>query len=255
MSSIWTSRPLRFSPMASARACIVVWTVISIATSIRDGGGWGLRLTDDGSTTGVLLTRWHDGDRTARDALLDRHLPWLREQVHRQLGAALRSRAETGDFVHEVVSEFLEYAPKFRVTDEKAFRALLMRIVETTLQDQSDWYRAKRRDFARSVPLPTDTVLGLDPPRHQPPTPSQIASTNEETSWARLALELLDAEDRRLVVMREIDGSTFREIAAALAISDDAAERRYRKAFERLGFRIKALKRGDVSSAASDGSE
>ena len=241
--------------MTSASASIVVWTVISVVTSTQVGGAGEWHLTDDGSTTGVLLSRWCEGDRAARDALLDRHLSWLREQVHRRLGAALRSRAETGDFVHEVVSEFLEYAPKFRVTDERAFRAVLMRMVETTLQDQSDWYRAKRRDLARSVPLPSDTVLGLDPPRHQPLTPSRIASANEEIGWARLALELLDAEDRRLVVMREIDGATFREIATALTISDDAAERRYRKAFERLGFRIKALKRGDVTSAASDGSE
>ncbi len=200
------------------------------------------------ATTGILLARWSGGDRAARDALLERHLPWLRRQVSARLGSFLRTRGETGDYLAEVVGEFLEYAPRIAVADESRFRAMLLRIVETTLRDESDWYRAKRRDLARSVPLSSDSVLDLDPALHVDETPSGIAARAEEAAWVRLGLELLEAEARRLIVAHDIEGRSFTAIARDLGLSDDAVERRHRKAFARLAIEVKALRRGELAS-------
>jgi RNA polymerase sigma factor (sigma-70 family) len=151
-----------------------------------------------------------------------------------------------------IVGDFLEYAPRLAVADERRFRALLLRIVENTLRDESDWYRAKRRDLARSVPLPSDTVLALDPPRRHEETPSSEAARAEESLWVRLALELLESEERRLIVLHDIEGRSLASIARELELSDDAVERRHRKAFARLTVEVKALRRGDIAPIRSD---
>jgi len=203
-------------------------------------------------TTRVLLTRWHEGDELARDELLARHLGWIQSRVHERLGPELRARGTTGDYVHDIACEILQYMPRFLVQDGDRFRALICRIVENVLRDRSDWYAAKRRSRSRERPLPSDTVLHLDPPRQRVATPTTDADRKEREAWVRLGLELLDGVDRAVLVRREWEGETFTKIAAQLGMSVDAAERRYKRAFERLAMKVRALRRGDLDRAIEE---
>ena len=212
-------------------------------------------MPDGGSDTKRLLEQWHAGDVQALHALLSKHHDWIHERVHQRLGNELRARAETGDYVQDVVLEVLQYVPRFLVADGEKLRALLATMVENVLRDRSDWHSAKRRTIARERPLPPDTVLHVDLPRERVETPTTAAHRNEQEAWVRLALELLEPDDRALVVMREMEGLPFREIASRLSISDDSAERRYKRAFQRLSFKVKALRRGDVADATASSSD
>jgi len=209
-------------------------------------------MANDRSTTRVLLSRWHGGDEVARDELLARHLDWIRLRVHERLGPELKARAATGDYVHDVACEVLQYMPRFLVEDGDRFRALICRIVENVLRDRSDWYAAKRRSRSRERPLPSDTVLHLDPPRNRVATPTTDADRREREAWVRLGLELLSEIDRAVLVKREWEGETFAVIGSQLGMSTDAAERRYKKAFERLAIKVKALRRGDLDHAIEE---
>ena len=193
--------------------------------------------------TVTLLTGWHAGDETALEHLLRRHLDWLRAHVSRRLGKGLRRKAETVDFVQDAVVQVLRYAPKFRVNDEDHFRGLLGRIIENSLRDQHDWYRAQRRDMAQERPLPSTTVLELTG-THE--TPSGIADRHEREAWVRLGLELLDPGDREVIVLREWKGLAHAEIGARLGVSAAAAHQRYSRAVRRLGKVVRALRRGDL---------
>jgi RNA polymerase sigma-70 factor, ECF subfamily len=200
--------------------------------------------------TKELLEMWHAGDRGALDRLLERDLPWIQARVSRRLGAALRARAETGDFVGEAVAEVLAYAPRFLLENRAQFRALLARIAENVIRDQHDRFRALRRALSRERPLPPDTRLELDGARGTVTRPSEAAGEREWEAWVRLGLELIEPDERHLIVLKQWDGLSFAEIAKGLGSSEDAARMRYHRAVARLAGQIQELRAGRVPGAA-----
>lgn len=209
------------------------------------------------TATSIALTQWHGGDANGLDALIERHLPWIREQVHKKMGHVLRQKGETGDYVQDAMVRFLQYGPRFMVSDDDHFRALLYLIVQSTLKNRYHWFTARRREVALERPLPPDTVLNLDPPREGDKTPSQVVVRNEREAWVRLGLELLDWDQRELLVLRQWDKKSFAEIGEHYDITADAARMRHYQAMDALTKKISLLRNREFdqlmeSSAASD---
>jgi RNA polymerase sigma-70 factor (ECF subfamily) len=196
------------------------------------------------SETQALLARWHQGDSAALASLVELHLPWLERHVRSRLGAFLGRLADPGDYLQDAVLDFLRDAPRFQVGTEAQFRGLLARVVEHTLLDRHDWFRSKRRDMARNTPLPTDSVLGLDPSFQRSETPSREVAAREQANWVRLGMELLPAADRRLLVLREWEQRSFGEIGAELGLTEAAARMRWVRAVNRLGDAMRDLRQG-----------
>ncbi|MFO1078798.1 MAG: sigma-70 family RNA polymerase sigma factor [Planctomycetota bacterium] len=193
-----------------------------------------------------LLRQWHGGDRGALELLLQRDLPWIRDHVSRRLGDQLRRRGDTQDFLHDAVIEVLNYSPRFQAVSRDQFRRLLAQIVENMLRDQRDYFARKRRDLAREQALPADSVLQLDPRVRSVTRPSQAAERQEEAAWLRLALELLDPEDREVILLRQWENLEWAEIGARVGISEDGARMRFQRALPRLSKKVEALRRGDA---------
>lgn len=191
-----------------------------------------------------LLARYHNGDTDALNELLEQHLPYVRENVSRSLGDRLRRKTDSGDIVQEAVREFLVYAPKFVIDNERAFRAILLKISMNVLRDQHDYFTAKRRDMARESPIPSTTILNLNMRRDVGDTPSQIVAREETRARVRLSLEFVDPAERDLIALRHWDGLEFAEIGKRLGISTDAARMRHRRAMARLAQAGNALKHG-----------
>ena len=191
-----------------------------------------------------LLRAWHGGDADALDRLVARELPWLTGLVQRRLGTLLRSRLDTQDIVQEALLGTLRDGPRFVVDDRRQLRSLLARIVENVIRREHEHCTAWRRDLRRDVALPaSDVVLQLQ--SNSPFTrPSVAAAADEERAWMRLALELLDADDRDVIVMREYRELSFAAIGATLGVTEDAARMRQRRALSRLGRVLDQLRRG-----------
>lgn len=199
--------------------------------------------------TSDLLHRWHNGEREALDELVRRNLGWLRNHVRARLGPRLRAHGESHDFVQEAVVDVLTYGPRFAIADNGQFRALLSRIVENNLRDRHRWLARERRDLARNRPLPTDTVLYLDPPVRSVTRPNQTAARTEQEqhqAWVRLAIELLEPQDRDILWMRTWDALSFEEIGEHLNVSANAARMRHRKALPRLARKVSDLMQGRI---------
>jgi RNA polymerase sigma-70 factor (ECF subfamily) len=194
--------------------------------------------------TSLLLRRWHGGDQRALDALLVRHLPSIREQVQRRLGPELGRKETISDIAQDTVLEVLEYGPAFRVSDARHFRFLMARIVENVLRDKNDWYRARRRDRSRECPLPVETVVDLDRSAARGSSPEGEADQHEEEAYLRLGLDLLAPERREVLVLRVWESLTFADIGRRLAISEDAARKRCRRAMVHLERILRALRHG-----------
>ncbi len=196
---------------------------------------------DEDLDTVFSLRRWHQGDRSSLDQLLQRDLPWIRDYVQRRLGPKLQRKADAEDYLQDVLVEALRYTPKFMVQSRKQFRALLGRIAENIMCNHLDYFAARRRDMDRESPLPRDSVLNLQVTASSGDRPSQIAMKKEENAWLRLALELMEPEDRRIILLRDWDALSFKRIGTELGISGDAARMRHGRAMEMLVMEIGEL--------------
>ena len=204
-------------------------------------------MKQDKSPTYRSLERVSAGDEKGLETLLERHLPWIRDHVKRRLGPALKSRAETCDFVQDAMIQFLRYGPRVLVSSDEHFRGLLVRIIENAIRDRRDWFMAQRRCAAKERPLPSDTVLNLDPPKNRVHRPSQVADQREREAWIRLALEVLDPPDRDILVWRQWEGLPFAEIAERLEISAEAAWKRHKTAVGRLARVVGELRKEGIA--------
>jgi RNA polymerase sigma-70 factor (ECF subfamily) len=208
---------------------------------------------EDGSKkTLQLLRQWHEGDQDSLNALLERHLQWIRDQVGKRMGPALRSKGETLDYVQDAMVEFLKYGPRFTLSDEDHFRALLLRIVQNTLRNRHDWFTARRRNIAQERPLPSETVLSLDPAKAPVKTPSSLLAHHEQEAWIRMGLEFLEEEHREIIVLRKWDELSFKEIGEHLGVSPNAARMRHRHAVLKLEEMIWKLRSGDIRSVSEE---
>ena len=204
------------------------------------------------SETVQLLLRWHEGDRQALNALLERDLPWIESHVRSRLGPLLRAKADTHDLVQEAVLEFLRYGPRFLIEDKNHFRALLVRIVENVIRAQHDRFTAAKRSLHRERPLASDSVLRLDPAANGARRPSEAAEAEEWQALVRLSLELLDAGERDIILLRDWDGLSFEEIGTRLGIAADAARMRYHRAVSRLSSSVLRVRQGRIAELLAD---
>lgn len=198
------------------------------------------------SVTSISLQRWHQGDSNALNVLIENNLSWIRGNVQKRIGAMLQAKGDASDYVQDAVVQFLQYGPRFTISSDGRFRGLLLKIVENMLCNKYHWFTARRRDMARERPLPSDTVLNLDPPKHVIDSPSQSAMKHEEEAWVRLGIELVDPEDREILILRQWDGLSLDKIARQLGISLSAAQSRHFRAVKRLAAKISTLRRGDL---------
>lgn len=199
------------------------------------------------SETVDLLRRWHGGDRSALAGLLERDLPWLRAFVRRRLGPVLQKRGETNDFVQEAMIDVLRYGPKFVLADRDQFRALVGRIVENMLRDQFEWHTAKKRAPGAEQPLPSGSVIDLDSGIHAVTRPSEAAAARESEEWVRLGLELLDPEDRQVILLREWHGLGFAEVGSRMGLAENTARMKFQRALPKLAKKVKELRAGRIA--------
>lgn len=203
------------------------------------------------SETWLLLERLRGGDRDALEELLARDLEWIRGYVRRRLGPALRSRLESADIVQEAVVEFLRHGPPFLVSDQQQFRRLAARVVQNVIGHQYDWFTAQRRELQRERPLPSEDILDLDARRGEG-TPSREADRREREACVRLGLELLEAQDREAILLREWKGHSLAEIGTQLGITEDAARMRYNRAVQRLARKVRQLRSGNLAESLDE---
>ncbi len=198
-----------------------------------------------------LLRRWHSGDQDALAELVEICLPWLREHVDARLGAFLRGRGDVDDYLQDALLDFLRDGPRFQVRDERQFRGLLVRVIENTLRDKNDWFRAQRRNLGvGDAALPEGSVLDLQSGLVLTSTPSRGADREEGRAWVRLALELLDPEDRKVILGRDYEQRAFEDIGNELGLSAGAARMRWNRAVARLAQTMLELRQGRIDGEA-----
>lgn len=197
----------------------------------------------DPTLTMQLLKRWHAGDQDALQDLMARDLPWVEEQVARRMGTELRGRADVDDVVQHALLAVFQYGPKFEIEDSEHYRAVLIRIVENTIRKMIRDGRREKRWAGREEPLPSGSVIVLTDGVTRP---ASAADRNERRAFLQLGLELLEPADREVVLGRQWQGLSFKDLGDNLGISEEAARKRFDRAVARLAQLVARLRQGEL---------
>ncbi|MCP3962812.1 MAG: sigma-70 family RNA polymerase sigma factor [bacterium] len=167
------------------------------------------------ATDTELLTRSRARDSQAFAQLIDRHKDQMVNYLARLTGC--RDRAE--DIAQETFVRFYKQLHHYR--EEGTLSAYLFRIATNLVRTEE---RRKRRWRLLQPILATSGFASNG--HHSPASPQADALATEEHRQVTRALSTLDVIYRAPLVLREIEGLPYQEIAGVLACSEGTVKSR-----------------------------
>lgn len=178
------------------------------------------------SNDGDLLTRSRARDADAFAQLVDRHKDQMVNYLTRLTGC--RDRAE--DIAQETFVRFYKQIHHYR--EEGTLSAYLFRIATNLVRSEE---RRKRR---WQIMQPILSYSGLAGGGGAPESPQTDALASEEHRQVTRALASLDVLYRAPLVLREIEGLSYREIATALGCNEGTVKSRLHRGRQLLKERL-----------------
>ena len=183
----------------------------------------------------VRLAR--QGDRAAFSALVVRHQNEVFTLALRLVG----DRELAADVAQESFVRGWRALPKFR--GDARFSTWIYRITVNTWKNRVR--SEKRRSFWKTLPLSLfhgedeeDPEVAL--PDNEPPLDKGL-ETEETARVVHEALMQLDPESRAVIVLRDIKGLSYQEIAETLSLAEGTVKSRISRARETLKERLKSF--------------
>ncbi|HLJ98182.1 MAG TPA: sigma-70 family RNA polymerase sigma factor [Gemmataceae bacterium] len=191
---------------------------------------------ENSAETACLLQQIRNGERVATDQLFARHRPELRRLVRLRLDPKLRPRLDPSDVVQEAQMEALRRLNDYLQEPPMPFRLWLRKITyDRLLMVRRQHVRAERRTVERDVALPDQSSLLLAQQLlASGSSPSEQLAKRELSRRVNRAIGELAESDREILLMRNFEGLTNREVSQLLGISLAAASQRYGRALLRL---------------------
>jgi RNA polymerase sigma-70 factor (ECF subfamily) len=178
------------------------------------------RTLDAPTSDDLLLRRSREGDQEAFRQLVEAYTPrvfgLVRQLVHQS--------AEAEDVTQEVFFKVFRKLDTFR--EDSTFYTWLYRVAVNTA---TDWLKRRRHD--RAVGLDD---LGATAFADGTDGPSETLSRRDLQAEVRRAMTRLPEKFRTILVLRELEGLPYEEIATVLAISKGTVESRLFRARARL---------------------
>jgi len=192
----------------------------------------------------ALVERVQAGDRSSFDVLVLRY----QHKVLKLIMRYVRDAAEAEDVAQEAFIKAYRALPGFR--GDSAFYTWLYRIAINTAKNS---LVAKKR-------RPLDYDLDLqDPEQHDmqnrlqdSDTPEALVLSDEIRETVNAAIAALPEELRTAIVMREIDGLSYEEIAAAMDCPVGTVRSRIFRAREAIDLRLRPLIDGGLGRPGAE---
>lgn len=178
-------------------------------------------------TTQHLVTLAKEGDKAALGQLCKVYGERVHWIVRFRMGGEIRSKLDSMDLVQDAFVSALRDLEHFTYRDEGDFLRWLSGIVENRIRDNVKKLHADKRNIRMEVPLrksvsTTQSGLVGIPEPIATTTPSFIASKREELSRLDKAIGELRPEYREVIILKKIEGLSYKEIANRLGKSTDA---------------------------------
>jgi RNA polymerase sigma-70 factor (ECF subfamily) len=167
---------------------------------------------------------------TARGRLLDSYSGYLTLLARSQVGRKLQAKIDAGDLVQETFLEAHRQFAIFRGTTEAELVAWLHRILAGTIAGQMRRYLGTR---GRDLRMEQALITQLDESSQcmnmgiadSGSTPSQHVSRREQALLLVEALDRLPADYREVIMLRNVEGLSFAEVAARMSRSEDSVQK------------------------------
>ncbi len=218
-------------PEMSAAGCGTLDTTTATNVRIRAKSGDYL----EGDPDGDLVTRWKAGDESAFESLIRRHEGRVFGLLMRMLG----NREDAEDVAQETFISLHRHGHRFR--HDARFSTFVYRVAANAALNRR---RTLGRKNARIRKLQTRQAAGDDLPT-TPRDPESATFGVEVQVRVQDALLQLPPDLRAATVLYDIEGLSYREIAAVLEIPEGTVKSRIHRARSALRDRLKGLVSND----------
>ena len=195
----------------------------------------------DSHQTKRLLERAGGGDHAAFDQLFELHRKSLKKLVSLRMDARLQTRLDPSDIVQETqmvafrrFRDYLKRRPMpFRLWIRKTAQQQVCDAQRTHIERRRRSVLREEAGLSRSSRLVARGLLSAHSSPHE-----KLQRREQERRVAAAVAELSDA-DREIVVMRNVEGLSFEEIAPILDMQPAAIRQRYGRALIKLRAKLK----------------
>jgi RNA polymerase sigma-70 factor (ECF subfamily) len=195
------------------------------------------------SETQSLIVSAKLGNEGAINNLFAQYQSRILRIVRLRLHSGLRQklRLQSMDVVQEVFVYAFQHLKDFEPKSQGHFLNWLAKKVEHYICDRLDYVgRSKREAPAGEISMnqeaepSTDTSQRKLQIKDDGTTPSQFAVKQEREQLIDSLLDLLDLEQKELIIKRDLEELTFAEMGELLGKTEDAARKQYCRAFKKL---------------------
>jgi RNA polymerase sigma-70 factor, ECF subfamily len=189
---------------------------------------------DVGGREAALVQRCAAGDEDACAVLVDEHQRLVYQLALHLLG----DHDEALDLSQEVFLRVFRTIHRFR--GQSALRTWIYRIAINQARNRMRWWRRRRRGQQVSLDdhvrahgeLPTESAAA---------SPERVYRQKEVAGRIWQALEVLPFDQRTAIVLREIDGLSYDEIAFSLGVAVGTVKSRLARARESLRCELRGI--------------
>ncbi|MEZ5967018.1 MAG: RNA polymerase sigma factor [Planctomycetota bacterium] len=159
------------------------------------------------------------GDGAALQRLLTKLMPKVERAAPTYMGPDLRRSCRTSDLVQSALLEAVESMKSFRGGTEAELLNWTVRILEHNARDRRRRLRTGKRDIERER---AGDQCSLETAPHDEPSPSQLAIEREQLVRMARAIRRLPRDQRRILQLTALRGSSHADAAALMARSEGA---------------------------------
>jgi len=189
--------------------------------------------SDVGDREAALVQRCAAGDEDASAELVAEHQRTVLQLAANLLG----DREEALDLSQEVFLRVFRTIHRFR--GHSSLRTWIYRIVVNQARNRHRFWRRRHRD--EQVSLDQHVAAHGDILRGSGPEPDRVLAQKELAEQLQRALERLPFEQRTAIVLREVDGLSYEEIADVMSCPIGTVRSRIFRAREAIEKRIRPL--------------
>ena len=172
----------------------------------------------------MFVARLQANEDAAYDELVRTYSASLFHVAYRMLGEP----AEASDAVQEIFLKVFRNIGGFK--GEAALKTWVFRIAFSELLNRLRWWRRRHRFATMSLDeQPNGTGIGHSVPSPSP-TPEQMLQSKEQETAIHQALGRLSKDHRSIIVLRDIEGFSYNEIADVLGVSIGTVKSRLARA-------------------------
>jgi RNA polymerase sigma-70 factor (ECF subfamily) len=194
------------------------------------------KVKPDNAKTDQLLAQAAAGDHAAFEELFAEHRASLVRFVQSRMDKRLQQRFDASDVVQETHLESLQRLGDFVDRKPMPFALWIRRTaLERFLKMRRRHVDAQRRSVNRENVQPDQSTITLaNQLFSHDATPSENVRQAERKAELTDAIQQLSEHDREILLLRNVDGFAFSEIAVMLDIEAAAARKRYGRALIKL---------------------